>query len=127
VRFQTPLIATVGEDDSALTVSFTAMADPPRAARFVRASANGLPQLRVECAGAQPALVIPDRDAGDRLLVVPSRPGTGVPVTRRFVELETLPSTTGIAIVPHADDLTMSVTNGVVEVSRPSGLQISLL
>jgi hypothetical protein len=127
VRFQTPLVATVGEDDSALTVSFTAMADPPRAARFVRASANGLPQLRVEVSGAAPALVIRDPEAGDRLLVVPSRPGTGVPVTRKFVELETLPSTTGLAIVPHADDLSMSVSNGVIEVSRPAGLQISLL
>lgn len=127
IRFQTPLVASVGEDDNALTVSFTAMADPPQAARFVRASANGLPQLRVEVSGAARALVIPDREAGDKLLVVCSRPGTGVPVTRRFVELETLPSTAGFAIVPHADDLSMQVNGGVIEVTRPTGLQISLL
>jgi hypothetical protein len=127
LRFQSPLVAVVAEDETALTISFSAQADPIRPAGFSRASMAGLSRLRVQLTGAAQAIRIDDPDAGDRLLVVPARPGMGVQVMRRFVELETLPSTAGVAIIPHADDLSLSVADGMIEVSRPTGLLLSLL
>jgi hypothetical protein len=127
LRFQSPLVAVVSEDETALVVAFAPQGNPPQAASLSRATAHGLPQLRVQLAGATPAIALADPDAGDRVFVVPARPGAGVPIMRRFVELEMLPSTAGIAVVPRADDLTMSVKNGLVDVTRPSGMFLSLL
>jgi hypothetical protein len=126
LRFAVPMVASVAEDDGALTVTFAAAGRAPQPMRLVHAAASGLSALRAQLPGAAEAIRLSDPDAGDHILVIPARPGMGIAAPRRYVELEALPSVAGIAIVPHADDITAAVANGAVEVSRPEGLSLSI-
>jgi hypothetical protein len=126
VRFARPLVASVAEEDGALTVTFAPAGRAPRPARLVHAAASGLSALRADLPGAAAAIRLADPDAGDHILVVPARPGVGVGAARRYVEFEALPSVAGLAIVPYADDVTAAVTEAGIEVSRPEGLSLSI-
>jgi hypothetical protein len=125
LRFKSPLVATVAEDATAMTVSFAPAGEQPRAIGFSRSRGSGLATLSAQLLGAAHLLKLADPDAGDRLLVVPARPGRGVPAPRRFVELEALQSVSGIAVIPYADDLTAVLKGDSVELSRPQGLSLS--
>jgi hypothetical protein len=58
-------------------------------------------------AGAVHVLQLADAEAGDHLLVVPARAGKGVLTPKRFVEMEALPTATGLTILPFTQDLTV--------------------
>ena len=78
----------------------------------------GQTTLTPPLAGALHVLILADPDAGDRLFVVPAKPGKGVLTPKRFVEMEALPTAVGIGIVPFSDDLSVEVQNELVTVSR---------
>lgn len=125
LKFKTPLVATVSDDNGALIVTFAATGEPPRAVSISRGGANGRATLTTQLVGAVSAIRLTDPDAGDRLWVIPARPGRGLLTPRRFVELEALPSTSGLAVVPFADDITVTVRSDFIEFGRPSGLLLS--
>jgi hypothetical protein len=124
--FKTPLLPSVQESDTALNVSLTSGATaPPEPVTFTRQGAEGQTTLTTPLAGAIHVLVLSDPDAGDRLFVVPAKPGKGVLTPKRFVEMEALPTAVGIGIVPFSDDLSVEVQDELVTVSRPKGLALS--
>lgn len=127
MRLTMPLVATVSEDAAALSVTLSTSGTPPSAAAFMPSGTGAASALRVQLAGAARSLTLTDPEAGDRIVVVPGRPGSGVGAPRRMVELEALPSIAGVAIIPLADDLDVSTANGAVEISRREGLSLSLV
>jgi hypothetical protein len=67
-----------------------------------------------------------DPDTGDTLLVVTGLgPTRGLPKGQNFVELRTLATAHGLAIVPVADDLEARLTADRVLLMRPGGLALS--
>ena len=126
LTFKTPLNARVVESETALDVIFAAeIASPPTPIALAREGANGMVSLSTLLPGAQHVLSITDSQAGDTILVVPARPGRGMLTAKHFLELETLPTASGLAIVPRADDLLASVLNELVAFQRPHGLTLS--
>jgi hypothetical protein len=126
IAFKTALLPSVQESDSALNVTLTSGATaPPEPINFTRQGAEGQTTLTTPLAGALHVLILADPDAGDRLFVVPAKPGKGVLTPKRFVEMEALPTAAGIGIVPYSDDLSVDVQNELVTVSRPKGLALS--
>ena len=124
--FKTALRPSVQESDAALNVNLTSGATaPPEPISFTRQGAEGQTTLTTPLAGAVHVLVLADPDAGDRLFVVPAKPGKGVLTPKRFVEMEALPTAIGIGIVPYSDDLSVEVQSELVTVSRPKGLALS--
>ncbi|HEY1474458.1 MAG TPA: tetratricopeptide repeat protein [Pseudolabrys sp.] len=70
--------------------------------------------------------VVPDRDVGDRLLVVTGLgPARGFLRGQTFVELRALPSTQGVVLQPLADDITAELAVDKVTITRPDGLSLS--
>jgi hypothetical protein len=125
LRLKSPLLASVTQSDVALDVALASAASTPEPVAFTRQGADGAPTLVAELPGAAQPIALTDPDAGDRLLVVPARPGTGTLTPKRFVELEALPTAAGLAIVPRTEDLAASVQDGAVTFSRPQGLALS--
>jgi hypothetical protein len=123
-----PLVATVRETDASLDVIFAA-ADraPPTPVTLERKGANGRTSLAASLPGSTHALALADAEAGDHIWIVPAGPGRAVLTTRRFVDLEVLPSAAGLAVVPRADDLDVMVTDETVTISRPRGLSLATL
>jgi hypothetical protein len=81
--------------------------------------------LTASLTGASRVLTLDDTEAGDRILVVPALPGRGTLTPKRFVELMILPSASGIAVIPFADDVQGTVREDTVRFSRPQGLALS--
>ncbi len=125
LRFKAPLVAAVSEDAGALVIAFAPTGDTPRAVSISRGGANGRATLTAQMTGATAPIKLVDPDAGDKILVIPARPGRGLLTPRRFVEMEALPTTSGLAVVPLADDLNVTVKSDLVEFGRPSGLLLS--
>jgi hypothetical protein len=126
IILKTPLLAFVGESEAALNVTLTAAGTaPPDAVAFTRQGADGQTTLTTPLPGAIHVLQFADPDAGDHLFVVPARPGKAVLTPKRFVEMEALATSAGIAIVPFTDDLGAQVQSEIVTVSRPKGLALS--
>jgi len=73
-----------------------------------------------------PALMLPDPDVGDTVVVIPyAGPNGGVPERREFVEFVVLPSFQGLAFEPKAGNLEFKRFPRGVEVSQQNGLSIS--
>jgi hypothetical protein len=126
MTFKSPLAANVSESQIALDIAFTGgAAAAPAAITLTRQGTDGQTLLTTPLPGAMRMIALSDSDAGDRIFVVPARPGRGMLTPKRFVELEALPSSAGLAAVPFADDLALSVANETVTISRPQGLALS--
>lgn len=121
-----PLVPRVSETDAALDITFAAdLATPPAGIAFTREGANGQIALSALVPGATRAIAVDDTAAGDRMFIVPARPGRAVLTAKHFLELDALPTAAGLAVVPRADDLDASVANEMVSFSRPRGLALS--
>jgi hypothetical protein len=126
LAFKTPLRPSIQESEAALSVSLTSGATaPPEPVNFTRQGADGQTTLTTPLPGAVHVIQLADPDAGDHLLVVPARPGKGVLTSKRFVEMEALPTASGIGVVPFTDDLSVQVQDELVTVARPKGLALS--
>jgi hypothetical protein len=67
-----------------------------------------------------------DPAVGDTLLVVTAQPpARGVLREQRFVEFRALASIHGLAFVPLADDLAVTLTGDGAQIGRPAGLAVS--
>lgn len=96
-----------------------------------------LSAMRSKVAKSRPDIVIPfedaarihhitDPDLGDGLIVVTGPgPARGFLKPQSFVELRALGSVHGVAVHPIADDVTATLSPGVITLSRPSGLSLS--
>ena len=124
--FKTPLLPSVSESEFALNIALSAaVTTPPDGITFTRQGADGQTTLTTTLPGAAHVMQLADPDAGDHLFVVPARPGKGVLTSKRFVEMEAVPSSIGVAIVPFTDDLTVQVQSEIVTIARPKGLAVS--
>ncbi len=126
LSFKSPLLPSVEESEAALDVHLTtgAMA-PPGPVTLTRQGADGQTTLTTLLPGAVHVLQLADADAGDHLLVVPARTGKGVLTPKRFVEMEALPTATGLAVLPFTQDLTVQVQSELVTIARPKGMALS--
>lgn len=124
--FRTPHLPSVSDSEAALMVTLsTSNATPPSPIAFARQGAEGQMALTASLTGASRVLTLDDTEAGDRILVVPALPGRGTLTPKRFVELIVLPSASGIAAIPYADDVQGTVREDTVRFSRPQGLALS--
>ena len=124
--FRTPHLPSVSDSESALMVTLsTGNATPPSPIALTRQGAESQMALTASLTGASRVLTLDDTEAGDRILVVPARPGRGTLTPKRFVELMILPSASGIAAIPYADDVQGAVREETVRFSRPQGLALS--
>jgi predicted negative regulator of RcsB-dependent stress response len=77
--------------------------------------------------GARRVLDIQDPVFEDRILAATvDAPGKAVSAPSEFVELRTLPSALGVAVVPRADDVVLTAARTGVTATRPGGLSLSL-
>lgn len=105
----------------------------------VAAPSRPLPLRRAPGQGERGAVFIPfaapgqvhrifDPDVGDTILVVTGHtPARGILRAQNFVEFRALASIHGVAIVPLADDTSVSLSADGVMVTRPAGLAVSEL
>ncbi len=75
--------------------------------------------------GAHHAVTLADPSAGDALIVVPGAAGHALLDAHRYMEFAALPSAAGLVLTPFADDLSVTVTDGQVTVTRPGGLTLT--
>ncbi len=126
VTFKSPLLATITETEVALNIVLSAgAATPADAIALTRQGAEGQTTLTTPLPGATHAVTIADAQAGDQLVVIPARPGKATLTPKRFVELMALPSAAGLAVIPYADDMVVTVKDEIVTFSRPMGLALS--
>ena len=124
--FRTPHLPSVSDSETALMVTVsTGNATPPSPIAFARQGAESQMALTASLTGASRVLTLDDTEAGDRILVVPALPGKGTLTPKRFVELMILPSASGIAAIPYADDVQGAVREETVRFFRPQGLALS--
>jgi hypothetical protein len=87
---------------------------------------DGRTAVRAELPGVGSVHRIDDTDVGDTVTVVTAAaPARGFLKSQSFVEFRTLPTAHGLAFVPNADDLAVSVGLDDVTVSRDGGLTLS--
>ena len=91
-----------------------------------RDDSSGPSVLTAEVAGASGVFWVSDPAVGDRLAVVTApAPAKGLPTRRDFVDFSLLGSAQGLAVEPHADDLTVTASGDIVSIGRPKGLVLS--
>jgi hypothetical protein len=126
IALKTPAKISVQQKGSALQVSLGSKAeDGSSPLEFARGADPQSATLTTTLAGATHSIAITDPDAGDTMLVVPGDAGHAVLQQRDHVEFSLLPTAEGLAIVPHADDLSVSVANTQVTIRRPHGLALA--
>lgn len=87
---------------------------------------DGSSALRVGFSGPQNTRVIEDPAVGDKIIAVTGMgPARGLIKAQTFVELQTLSSAHGIALVPHIDDLEIVYAGDDVMIERSGGLMLS--
>jgi len=75
--------------------------------------------------GANHVIGLTDPAVGDILKVIPARPGRAVADQHSYLEFTAIPTAAGLVIRPSADDLTVTVANGRVSITRPDGLALT--
>jgi tetratricopeptide (TPR) repeat protein len=118
-------IAQADGSDWAVTLQpFNRAASRP--VTLARDDASGPAALTAAVAGASGVFWITDPAVGDQLAVVTAlAPVKGLPDRRDFVEFSLLESPQGLAVEPHVDDLSVSYSGDLVNISRPKGLNLS--
>jgi tetratricopeptide (TPR) repeat protein len=98
----------------------------PAIVHLMRDADSGPAALKAPVAGATRVIRMPDPDVGDTLTVVTALgPPKGLASHRDYVQMAFLASIQGLAIEPHAPDLTISRDGDIVHVARPGGLSLS--
>ena len=123
-----PLLTTLSPDGNNWVLSIGEMvlepAKPLKLRRFVRGDGNASLKIDLTEGGAVHELV--DPDIGDRLVVVTAQaPSRGLVKPQSFVDVETLASAHGIALVPRGDDLQVTLENDEVTIGRERGLNLT--
>ncbi|HEY2069369.1 MAG TPA: hypothetical protein VGG48_07430 [Rhizomicrobium sp.] len=97
----------------------------PMAIGFSPDTQNGKPALAALLPGATHAITLADPAAGDSLTVVPAPAGRAVIEPRRYAEFALLPTASGIAVKPFADDIAVHVADSRIFIARPQGLMLT--
>ena len=83
-------------------------------------------RLVVRAPDAASVVTISDPDVGDRLQVVPlPSPGNAIADSRRYADLEVMPSYQGIVVRPISDSVTVRPVKEGVELTTAGGLHLS--
>ena len=122
-----PLLVSAREEGAALRVVLSpTVGAPPAPTLFSRGKDARLePRLIADLVGATRAITLIDPDAGDPVIVLPAPPGRAVLTPKRFVELQALATAQGLAVIPYAEDIAISVEEARVMFGRPDGLSLS--
>ncbi len=128
IRLTEPLLTTLGADGNSWVLTIGEMvlepSRPLKMRRYVRADGNA--SLKVDLPDGGAVHDITDPDVGDHISVVTAHgPARGLLKVQTFVDVETLPSAHGIALIPHGDDLQVTLENGVVTIGKERGLSLS--
>jgi hypothetical protein len=128
IRLAEPLLTTLGADGNSWVLTIGEMvlepSRPLKMRRHVRADGNA--SLKIDLPDGGAVHEITDPDIGDRISVVTAHgPARGLLKVQTFVDVETLPSAHGIALIPHGDDLQVTLENGVVTIGQERGLSLS--
>lgn len=124
VRF--PVMEPRNENRIALSFSSSAVRPKSIIEILPQRDDKGHSQLLGLMAEASTAHIIDDPDFGDRIIVVPTTSlGHGSSQIRHFPEVTLLQSAQGLALVPLADDLDVTIDNGLLTIKRPMGLALS--
>lgn len=123
-----PLLTTLSPDGNGWVLSVGEMVleptKPLTLRRFTRGDGNRSLKVDLPEGGAVRELV--DPDIGDRIVVVTAlAPSRGLVKPQAFVDLDTLASAHGVALVPHGDDVVVTYENGEVKIGRERGLSLS--
>jgi hypothetical protein len=109
---------TIGADTAA----------PPTAINFARNQDDPKrSSLTTLLPGANRMLPLTDPATGDNLLVVAGNTGRAVPTQRDYAEFAALPTANGLVITAYADDISVTVGNGRIAITRPGGLSLTPL
>ena len=115
-------------DDSRLALSFSKTPKRPKSVieLMPQRDEKGHSQLFGLISDATSSYMIDDPDFGDRIIVVPTTTfGHGIAQIRNFPEVRLLQSAQGVALLPLADDLDVSLDSGLITIKRPMGLALS--
>lgn len=128
VHLTEPMLTTLGADGNSWVLSIGEMvlepSRPLKLRRFLRP--DGSASLKVDLADGGTVHDIADPDIGDRIKVVTAHgPARGLLKVQRFVDVETLPSAHGVAVVPRSDDVAVTLENAQVTIGRERGLNLS--
>lgn len=128
IHLSEPMLTTLGADGNSWILSIGEMvlepARPLQVRREFRGSGEGV--LKIDLADAGTVHTVNDPSAGDRIHVVTAfGPPRGLLKAYRFIELDTLQSAHGVAVVPRTDDLQVGLEHGAVTMSRERGLTLS--
>ena len=123
-----PQLAGFAQEGTSWTVTIGDVAlDPTRPLGIIRnTGGGGRASAIIPLEDPRTVYRLTDPAAGDTLFVVTAMaPARGLLRTQNFVEFDALASTHGVAIAPHADDVTVELAPDKVVVARPSGLTLS--
>ncbi|MDR3493594.1 MAG: hypothetical protein P4L82_03235 [Ancalomicrobiaceae bacterium] len=123
-----PALTTMGADGNSWILTIGEMVlEPSRPLllkRLFRADQQG--QLQVDLPDAGMVHELPDPNVGDKIMLVTAYgPARGLIKEQGFAELDALATAQGIAIIPFADDLRVSLEHDVVTIGREKGLSLS--
>lgn len=123
-----PQLMSLKADGSAWIVTVAdSLAGPPQPLAVAR-SIVGKDRANIVIPFAHPGRLfrIADPEIGDRLTVVTAlAPVRGFVRSQDYVELRLLASAQGVAVQPLADDVTATLTENAVILTRPGGLSLS--
>ncbi|PLX37233.1 MAG: hypothetical protein C0606_12120 [Hyphomicrobiales bacterium] len=128
IELKDPLLTTIGIDGNAWLVTIgDIVLEPSRPLQIARSvSSTGGAILKIPFPQAGQVHKLDDPVVGDRIHVVTGYgPARGLFKPHRFVDLATLPSAHGVALVGFADDLVVSAEDDAIEVGRGRGLTLS--
>ena len=122
------LLTTLTPDGNAWVLSVGEMvlepSKPLRLRRFVRADGNASLKVDLTEGGAVHEFV--DPKIGDRLVVVTAQaPSRGLVKSQTFVDVSTLASAHGLALLPRSDDVQVMLESDEVTIGRERGLNLS--
>ncbi|MGH6871713.1 MAG: hypothetical protein ACREHE_09415 [Rhizomicrobium sp.] len=98
----------------------------PVAIGFSPEKLDSHPTLAALLPGAVHAVAVKDPDAGDTLTVVTAPPGRATLEQRTYAEFALLPTAQGVVIKSFSDDLSVTVADSRVLITRPKGLMLTL-
>jgi hypothetical protein len=74
---------------------------------------------------ADKAIFLADPASGDTMTVVPAAPGYAMPAQKFFADFAALPSAQGLVLTPYTDDLSVTVNQARITISRPLGMALT--
>ena len=128
IQLGEPLLTTLGADGNSWVLSIGEMVlEPSRPLKLRRAvRADGNASLKIDLPDGGTVHEIADPDIGDRIVIVTAHgPARGLLKPQTMVDVETLPSAHGVAVVPRGDDVQVTLDAGQVTIGRERGLNLT--